>query len=163
MAIPALQERFLESAIRVRYFLGPATKKPYLEILVIKYVGTYPHGSAGNADAQFMHAMARAGVAAFEPWGAIHDLTELSYEWGDLLEIVLAVGPEKELPPELESVFSTSSASERSPIAVVVGPGCEEAIRTLLLGENSLEPIEEIGHVFRDLESAWAHVDAQIS
>ena len=39
MAVPALRERFLESTIRVRYFLGPATKKPYLEILVIKYSG----------------------------------------------------------------------------------------------------------------------------
>jgi hypothetical protein len=163
MAVPALRERFLESTIRVRYFLGPATKKPYLEILVIKYSGTYPHGSAGNADAQFPYAMAKAGVAAFEPWGVIHDLTELSYEWGDMLERVLAVGPDKELPPELESVFGSCSGSGRSPVAVVVGPHCEEAIRTLLLGERNCEPIEKIGYVFRDLQSAWAHVDAQIS
>ena len=162
MAVPALQERFLESTIRVRYFPGPAAKKPYLEILVITYSGIYPHGSAGNADAQFLYAMAKAAVAAFEPWGVIHDLTELSYEWGDMLEMVLTVGPDRELPPTVESVFGSRSGSGRSPVAVVVGPDGEEAVRTLLLGERSREPIEKIGYVFCDLESAWAYVDAQI-
>jgi hypothetical protein len=148
MAVPTLQERTLDelSKIQVRYFVGPSTKKPYLEILVVKYVGTYPHGSAGNDDAQFLYAMAKAGVAAFEPWGVIHDLSDLGYEWGDRLDIVFGVGPD----------------CEPSPVAVVVGPACAEAVRTLLLGERSRETVEKVGFVFRDLGSAWAHVDAQI-
>jgi len=62
-----------------------------------------------------MHAMAKAAVAAFEPFGVIHDFSELRYKWGDMLEMVFGVGPE----------------AEPSPVAIVVGPGCEEAIRTL--------------------------------
>jgi hypothetical protein len=45
---------------------------------------------------------------------------------------------------------------------VVVGPQGEEAVRTLLLGENSHEPIEKVGYVFRHLESAWDFVEKQI-
>jgi hypothetical protein len=77
--------------------------------------------------------------------GVIHDLTDLSYEWGDMLEQVF-IGPDV----------------EHSTMAVVVGPKCEEAVRTLCLGESSNEPLEKIGWVFRDLKSAWAYVDARI-
>ena len=164
MTVPRLRERGLNelSKIRVQYFLGPSTGKPALEILLVKYLGTYPYGSAGNADAQFMYAMAKAGVAVFEPWGVVHDLSELSYEWGEMLDIVFGVCPENELPPALQGIFGSSLENRRAPVAVVVSPGCEEAIRTLLLGLQSDEPIEKIGYVFRDLESAWAYVDAQI-
>lgn len=133
------------SKVEVRYFTGPSSKKPYLEILVIKYSGVYGFGSGGNADAIYMRAMAKAGIEAFEPWGVIHDLSELSYEWGDMLDQVF-IGPN----------------FEPSPRAIVVGSRCEEAIRTLLLGENSNEPIEKAGNVFRNLDAAWAYVDARI-
>lgn len=93
-----------------------------------------------------MHAMAKAAVAAFEPFGVIHDFSELHYEWGDMLEIVFWVGPE----------------TEPSPVAIVVGPGCEAAIRTLCHGISSSEPIESLGWVFRDLSSAWRHVADRI-
>ena len=65
------------SKIEVRYFTCPSTKKSYLNILVIKYVGAYGHGSGGNADARYMSAMAKAGIDACKPWGVIHDLSEL--------------------------------------------------------------------------------------
>ncbi|MBA4190032.1 MAG: hypothetical protein C0467_18765 [Planctomycetaceae bacterium] len=134
------------SKIEVRYFTGPSSEKPYLEILVIKYIGVYGFGSGGNADARYMRAMVRAGIDAFEPWGVVHDLSELSYEWGDMLDQVF-IGPDV----------------EHSVMAVVVGPNCEEAVRTLCLGERSTEPLEKIGWVFRDLETAWTYVDSQIA
>jgi hypothetical protein len=59
-------------------------------------------------------------------------------------------------------VFGSGSGSGRSPRAVVVGARCEQAVRTLLLGEQSREPIEKVGYVFRDLGAAWAYVDSQI-
>jgi hypothetical protein len=124
MAAPKLRERSLAelSRIEIRYFLGPSTWKPNLEIFVTKYVGDYPFGSAGNDDAQFMYAMAKAGVAAFESWGVIHDLSELTYEWGDRLDLVFAVGPKHGLPEALKGVFGTSVEERTSPVAVVVGP-----------------------------------------
>jgi len=139
-----LREEFLagSGSISIRYFLTPSEKRPHLEVLVIRYTGEYPSGSGGNADAVYMHAMAKAAVAAFEPWGVIHDLSELRYEWGDLLEMVFGVGPE----------------FEPAPVALVVGPGCEEAIRTLCHGIDSKEPIDTLGWVFRDLPSAWRYV-----
>jgi hypothetical protein len=81
MPVLTLHERSLAelSKIAVRYFLGPSSQKPYLEILVIRYSGKYPVGSAGNDDAQYMNAMAKAGVAAVEPWGVIHDLSEVLF------------------------------------------------------------------------------------
>ncbi len=35
---------------------------------MVRYVGMYPFGSAGNDDTQFMYAMAQAGVAVFRPY-----------------------------------------------------------------------------------------------
>src|SRR5262249_38293395 len=133
MAVPPLQERTLSelSKVQVRYFLGSSTQRPYVEILVIKYVGTYPFGSSGNDDAQYMYAMAKAGVAAFEPWGVIHDLSELDYEWGDRLNMAFDVGP-AELQGGAEvvlSLFGDGNSSRAKQPAVVVGPRCEEAVR----------------------------------
>jgi hypothetical protein len=151
MAMPRLRERTLSglSKIRVSYFVGPSSRKPYLEILVVKYVGTYRPGSLGNDDARFMYAMAMAGVAAFEPWGVVHDLSELKYTWGDQLDTVFTAGPQ-------------NGPESAVPVAVVVGPRCEQAVRTLLLGVKSQEPLESVGFVFRDLESAWAFVEEHI-
>jgi hypothetical protein len=145
----ALTEQFLagSGSVSIRYFLTPSEKQPYLEVLVIRYSGEYPFGSGGNADAIYMHAMAKAAVAAFEPWGVIHDFSELRYEWGDMLEMVFGVGP----------------AVEPSPVAIVVGPGCEEAIRTLCHGERSSEPLDSLGWAFRDLPSAWRYVVDRIA
>jgi hypothetical protein len=166
MAVPKLQERTLGelSQIKVRYFLGPSRHQPYLSILVNRYIGIYPPGSAGNEDAQYMKAMAKAGVAAFEPWGVIHDLSELTYEWGDRLDSAF-IGPEGngEGGELLGAVFATSNPPLAGQPAVVVGPQCEEAVRTLLLGENSQEPVEKVGYVFRHLEGAWDFVEAQLT
>lgn len=152
-----LREEFLagSGAISVQFFLTPSEERPYLEILVVRYTGSYPVGSAGNTDAMYMYAMAKAAVAAFEPWGVIHDLSELNYEWGDMLEMVFGVGPEIEQNPVREIIGSEVKAC---PVAVVVGPGCEEAVRTLCHGINSNEPIDTLGWVFRDLPSAWRFV-----
>jgi hypothetical protein len=134
------------SKIEVRYFTTPATKQ-YHEILIVKYIGTYPFGSGGNDDARYMSAMARAGIDAFDGlWAVIHDLSALKYEWGDMLEQVICIGP----------------AVSDGPVAVVVGPQCEEAVRTLCLGERSTDPIEKIGNVFRSLAEACRYVDDRI-
>lgn len=147
------------SKIEVRYFTGPSSKKPYLETLVIRYIGVYPFASGGNGDARYMHAMAVAGVDAFEPWAVIHDLSELSYEWGDMLEFVFAVGP----PVAMPMGNNSATVPETERIAIIVGPKCEEGVRTLLLGEASEEPIENAGNVFRTLDAAWEYVEARIT
>jgi hypothetical protein len=92
--------------------------------------------------------MVEAGKAAFDPHGLIYDLSELSYEWGDALGDLFSIGPKYNFGDH--------------PVAVVVGPHSEEAVRTLCLGLESKESIEAMGFVFRDLASAWAYVDSRI-
>jgi hypothetical protein len=143
-----IEERFLagSGAVSIRYFVSPSEKRPHLEILIVRYEGDYPIGSAGNGDAVYMHAMAKAAVAAFEPWGVIHDFSGLNYVWGDMLEMVFGVGPDV----------------EPSPVAIVVGPGCEEAVRTLCHGVDSDKPLDSLGWAFRDLQAAWKYVADKI-
>ncbi|MCU0492987.1 MAG: hypothetical protein MUD01_15460 [Chloroflexaceae bacterium] len=147
MTMPQLREHTLAelSRIKVRYFVVEARNKPFYPILVVRYSGIYAYGSAGNNDAQYMYAMASAGVAAFAPWGLIHDCSELRYDWGD----------------RLDSVFGAGLDDLEGGLALVVGPACEEAIRTLLLGLNSSKPLDSLGWVFRDLAAAWEFVSAR--
>lgn len=135
------------SQLQISYSLMDSKVKPYLEILVIHYQGVYRDGSRGNGDATYMAAMAKAGISAFEPWGVIHDLSDLVYQWGDMLEAVFSVGPEV----------------KEGPSAILVGPDCEEAVRTLVYGIHSSEKLEDMEGFFFDLESAWHYVADRIT
>ena len=152
LAEQRLQELTLGSlsSIEVSFFSGPSRAADYYDLLVVKFSGRYRNGSSGNPDALFMSAMAEAGIVAWGPAGLILDLRELEYEWGDLLEAVFAAG---------ESHYGDT----RFPQAIIVGPPCEKAVRTLVLGLDSTEPLESVPWVFRELESAWAYVEAQLS
>ncbi|MGG4396657.1 hypothetical protein ABEX25_20350 [Paenibacillus thiaminolyticus] len=58
----------------------------------------------------------------------------------------------------LESVLDFGSvkyADEPFPLAVIVGPYCEEVIRILLLGLHSTESLDKFEWIHRDRESAW--------
>jgi hypothetical protein len=63
----------------------------------------------------------------------------------------------------LEMVFGVGPEREQSPVAIVVGPGCEEAIRTFCHGARSSEPLESLGWAFRNLPSAWRYVVDRIA
>jgi hypothetical protein len=134
------------SDIKLEIYTGESRYKDYLEIMVLKYNGIYGIGSSGNGDAQYMYAMGKAALAAWEPSGVILDWSNLDYQWGDMLEMVLDIGEHQ----YIDAMF---------PTAVIVGPKCEEAVRTLLLGIDSKEPIEKLPFVFRDLESAWQYIN----
>jgi len=138
------------SSIEVSFFSAPSRAADYYDLLVVKFRGHYRRGSSGTPDALFMSAMAEAGIVAWGPAGLILDLSELEYEWGELLETVFAAG---------ESHYGDS----RFPQAVIVGPHSEKAVRTLVVGLDSTEPLECIGWLFRDLDSAWSYVEAQLS
>jgi hypothetical protein len=163
-----LKERRLSdlSRLEVRYYLAPSQKLEDANVLVIKYTGSYQDGCKGNSDAQFMCAMARAGIIAFEPNGVIHDLSQLTYNWGDMLSNVFSEGVLRPNPAEekLAEIFGHKwSDSHTAQPAVVVGPACEEAVRTLLLGTDSTAPISSVGWVFRDLDSARRFIDDQFT
>ncbi len=137
------------SDIKVNYYLGASDVFNYKEVLMIKYSGKYEFGSTGNSDATYMSAMGKAAIEAWEPSAVIIELQELEYEWGDRLDIIFNIGSDK-------------YADEPFPVAVIVGSGCEEALRTLLLGTHSKEPIDSIEWVFKDFDTAWKYINKQL-
>lgn len=137
------------SDIDVSLFRARSRREAPGNILIVRYAGTYRYGSAGNRDARFMYAHGEAAIAAWSPSAVVIDLRKLHYQWGDMLERVFDVG-------------ARSYVDSKFPRSVVVGPDCEEPIRTLLLGERSEEPLETIGWIFRDFEKAFDYVDAML-
>ncbi|MGG3841299.1 hypothetical protein ABEV00_30420 [Paenibacillus thiaminolyticus] len=150
MTLPISEVQLADmSGIEVKYYIGAAANRTYDKILLIAYAGQYGFGSSGNSDARFMSAMGVAAMEAWNPSGVILDWSELHYEWGDMLDIVL-------------DIRSAKDVEEPFPLAVIVGPHCEEAVRTLLLGIHSTESLDKFDWVHRDKESAWRYIEAQI-
>jgi len=57
-------------------------------VLVLKFSGTYGHGSEGNPDADYIHAIT-AGACALEfPDAVVFDLSAMAYEWGERIASV---------------------------------------------------------------------------
>jgi hypothetical protein len=134
------------SSIKIDFYMGVSKTVDYLDIMVIKYSGVYGFGSAGNSDAAFMYAMGKAALAAWEPSAVILDLSDLEYEWGDMLIMVLDIGGDQ----YRDAIF---------PTALVVGPKCEEAVRSLL----ALEGLDAEEWIFTDLEKAWDCIDLKLA
>lgn len=130
------------SEIACRFQIGTHQGTSYpRKILVIQFAGTYRVGSSGNPDASFMFAMGNAAVEAFGPAAVILDMSQLSYEWGDMLDCVFDIGGHLRLPS-----------------SVIVGPQCREAIGTLCFGINSKEDACQHEEIFDTLEDAWQYV-----
>ncbi len=136
------------SDIQVDYFIGPSKTVPYQDIMILKYSGEYGFGSAGNSDAVYMKAMGQAALEAWGPDAFILDWSDLKYEWGDMLEMALDI--------------DTGSCEPALPMAVIVGPPCEEAVRTLLLGIDSEEGLETIEWIFRKKDEAIDYIENQL-
>jgi len=139
---PAALENLSDIAASYRI----ASRDDRKKILVVSFSGEYRSGSAGNSDAAYMCGASAAGVNAFSPDAVIFDFSKLKYIWGDMLEAVYATAP----------IFLNS---EKQRFAVVVGHECEQAIRTLELGENSNEPLSAIPWAHHSIESACKYLE----
>ena len=114
-------------------------------VLIIGFSGEYRSGSSGNPDADFMIEFSELAVESCNPAAVIFDFSKLKYEWGDMLEAVYSAAP-------------TDTATGNARFAVVVGPHCADAIRTLELGELSDEPLSSIPWVHSNISSAHAYL-----
>lgn len=132
-----------DNEIACETYLVDLPSLPGSEALVMKFIGTYGYGSGGNGDARYMTAMTRAAIEFSAPNALIFDLSELGYEWGDMLEAVLT---------ESYRLWG----DEDAPHAIVVSDLCEPAIRSLL-SDDLLQ--EESDFLLRDLHDAVSHVD----
>ncbi len=141
--VPKLEPQSIESLsdLVVSFSSGEHAGKSYpRDVLVMRCQGTYGFGSAGNSDATYLMAMGKAALEAFDPEALIIDMTDLHYEWGDMLECVLGLG------------------DDRVPMGVVVGHGCRQAVGTLCFGENSTRDACEKEWILDSLDQAWAYV-----
>jgi len=92
--------------------------------------------------------MGRAYLAAYGRFGVIIDFRNLEYSWGDQLDLVFGIG-------------DGQYGSEPFPMALVVGPNCEDAVRTLLHDNwDDERPVDIYPWVHRDLVSATAKLIA---
>lgn len=115
------------------------------KVLVISFAGTYRDGAKGNPDGSFMFAMGNAGVEAFDPAAIVLDMSDLVYQWGDMLECVFDVGGQRRLPS-----------------SIVVGPQCRVAIGTLCFGIHSKKDACQQDEIFDTLEDAWNYVTEKL-
>ncbi|MFB8372833.1 hypothetical protein [Paenibacillus taichungensis] len=138
------------SDLKYEVHIGDSKSVEYCSIMILKFLGEYGYGSAGNSDAIYMCAIGEAVLEAWEPAGLILDFSELEYEWGDRIENVLFIGKDKyrDIP---------------FPAALIVGEHSKEAIRTLILGVYSDQTIEDIDWVHQDLNSAWAFIENKLA
>lgn len=87
----------------------------YKKIGYFKAFGEYKIGSSGKADAHHICGMMAYAQDRFSKRLWILDLSELSYEWGDEMDMVLGFG----------------SVERVDAVAVVYGSKCIEAVATL--------------------------------
>lgn len=135
------------SNLKYDIFLFESSVKSFFEIMIIKFTGQYGFGSGGNSDAVFMKAISKAALSAWVPKGLILDFTNLEYEWGDQIEILFDLNP-----------FSRSPF----PLALIVGEKSEEGVRTLILGCESTESIDQVDWVFKDFGSAREYIENKV-
>lgn len=130
-----------ETNIRYEFKLETTGKNRFWYTLIAKFSGTYRRGSAGAPDAHFICGIAQTALAMWHPAALILDLRELSYVWGDEMDIVLSGG-----------------SGRRVPTAVVGSDACLPAIGTLIHGIDSTTPATEAENIFDNIDEAWEYV-----
>lgn len=92
------------------------------EFKVIAYTGTYRSGAEGKNDALYITATAAAAHRAWYTESIVIDFSRLRYEWGDEMQWVLNIG-------------QRAPATCHFPLAIIVGPQCDQALKSLIPGE----------------------------
>jgi hypothetical protein len=157
---------FSISDLRHEFLIGKSLRTKFKDILVIKYSGEYGVGSRGNPDAGFMCALAEAAISYYDPDGIVLDISELKYEWGDMLAMVFSLGSKYYRHPAKDKADQGSKALYEKwtiPQATLIGPPCKEAVRTLLSDCDPDANPEEFPWLFENFDDAWNYVEEQIA
>lgn len=124
------------------------------EFLVVRYFGAYRDGSEGTPDAKYILAAAAAAREAWWSRCTILDFRALEYRWGDNMAWVARIGWDKGIQLQW-------------PLAIVVGDGCRDALRSLLRDKYPGLCVESLDEAFalcrvkaeefdRQLKAFWA-------
>lgn len=112
----------LKADVRVQVEFYALLTNETVKVLVVEAKGETGIGSASNADATYITAMAVAGLISWSPSALIFDFRELTYEWGDQFLNTLSAG----------DFARTGSAL---PTAVVVSGKCRAGFESLISDE----------------------------
>lgn len=127
-----------ESQVKASYFLS---NDDFDKILLVKFSGIYPEGSAGNFEGEYMFAMLDLVENLYNSSGIIVDLSELIYVWGDMID----------------GIFPSDNEIK----AIILGDKCCKAIESLVKmdwdGEEYLNQ-----HFFDDFDSALNFIQQKI-
>ncbi len=134
------------SPLVVRFGLVRTPRGHGWDILVVTFAGRCRPEPEGRLDDRFLHAMAEAGLAAWEPGGIVLDLSGLECGPGDWFGWA---GTLHHGGPYL-------------PLAIVVGPGSEGRFREHLDRVEGNSRFGAFDWVYRDRGSALAHVDREV-
>jgi hypothetical protein len=105
--------------------------------LYLKCMGVYEIGSPGYAQADQIYTSAVALLRATHAACVLLDYTELDYQWGDDLWLTFQI----EHPQDPRDCV---------PHAVIVGPRCSTAIKSLLEDDGGYDSWLDAGYVFFD-------------
>lgn len=134
------------SALETRYSLVRTHRGPLWDILIVTFLGRCRPEPERRLDDRYMHAMTEAGNEAWEPNGIVLDFSQVQGGPGD----------------RFGWRFTLGKGGPEMPLAVVVGPGSENAFREDLV-RSAGNRVFEVGEwVFRDLESALKSVDREV-
>lgn len=130
-----------ETDIRYEFQLETTGKNRFWYTLIVKFSGTYRPGSAGAPDAHFICGVTQTAIAMWRPAALILDLRELSYKWGDEMDLVLDAGSDHHIMR-----------------AIVGSEACLPAIGTLIHGIDSKQPATDAESIFDNIEEAWEYI-----
>jgi hypothetical protein len=125
------------TSIQYQFFLEPRKPGQYYRILIAKFSGEYKLGSRGAADARFICGITKTAFNIWYPDGLILDLRELSYGWGDDMDLVLDIG-----------------AKTGKPCAIVGSHRCLPAIATLINGVDTDKLATDTEFIFDSMDAA---------
>jgi hypothetical protein len=133
----------LTTGVRVQVRFYALLTKETVEVLVVEAKGETGVGSASNADAIYIEAMAVAGLISWSPSALVFDFRELTYEWGDHFTSTLSAG-------------RFVQTCNTLPTAVVVSGKCREGFESLISDEMFDEDPSD--WLFQSLEAATSAV-----
>lgn len=96
--------------------------KNLVDLLCIKFKGEYRPGSQGKSELGFMTGHFELGRAVWKPFKIIIDISEVIYEWGDDMEILLNI-------------------SESKSSVMIIGEKNRRALSTLIYGRETKKDI----------------------
>ncbi len=104
-----------------------------IDILHIKFSGIYRPGSIGKSELGYMTGNYELGKAVWRPFKIVIDISDVEYEWGDDMELLLDI-------------------SDPKSSVIIVGKKNRKAISTLMFGMDTEKDIVDNKFFFDDLE-----------